>query len=209
MRYQIGQKIIVGFHEIDNKPVQSFAGNMFAPWTDRLKKLHLVELTCVEHHKVGWAHDPTEEKKYDGYVFQDKNGRRWANQYPHANYGQISTDSDYYFRLETGEYGGLTDTLYVFEDITVTIDRLSRGIRDIAEQKQEDLGPQCGGRTPKELVAMLEHHRTYVIKKIEKTFGAKVEIKAAELGYADGRPPSVHPEIQVAELIYNNTPATA
>ncbi len=211
-RYQVGQKVIVGFHEVGGQRAQAFVGNFYKPWEDKLVFLHLVELTCIEHHAVASVHDPEGEKKYDGYVFQDKNGHRWYNQYPHASYSQLGTDADAYFSLNTRDgYRGRTDSLHAFEDITETINRLNRGVYEFEKFRQKEPNVRMdhlGHRSWAEMKAMLDNHLTYVIKKIEKTFECAVDVQPYFAEYKDGTREQVRGHFKT-KLIYPKAVAVA
>lgn len=103
MRYEIGEKLY-GVHFLTEK----FADDEFSKqWysqpymysDDPVVKITIVELLVKEHHKVAWEYDEAKELKHDGYLLQDKEGFQWANQYPRASYGQLSTISDSRFTL--------------------------------------------------------------------------------------------------------------
>jgi hypothetical protein len=69
---------------------------LYMPWLDKLTEIQVINLECVEHHKVGWEHAP-DDKKYDGF-FKDQDGNLWANQYPRASYGQLDDSGDRHVR---------------------------------------------------------------------------------------------------------------
>jgi hypothetical protein len=208
-RYQIGEKIVVGFHELSGQRVQAIVGNLFKPWQDKLLWLHLLELTCVEHHQVFWEYDEKKESPCDGFVFEDKHKRRWYNQYPRASYSQLSTSADWYFALSRDNgYPGRTDELHYFEDITVTIDRMTDGSQDFVKLIEGKMTLPGGHKTTpadielwKQYQTQLLNHRTYVIKRVEKDFGVRVEIKPIVFQHKDGTGKEV-PEIQKASLVY-------
>lgn len=103
MRYEIGEKLY-GVHFLTEKFVNDeFSKQWYSqPYTysdDPVVKITIVELLVKEHHKVAWEYDEAKELKHDGYLLQDKEGFQWANQYPRASYGQLSTISDSRFTL--------------------------------------------------------------------------------------------------------------
>ena len=219
-RYQVGQKILVSFFEISGRNMQKLVGNMFSPWDERLKYMHLVELTVEQHVKVPYEHAPEAEPKCDGFILRDKRGRVWHNQYPTASYGQLSTDADYYFNL-AGEdgYPGHTDALAYFEDVTVMIDRVSRGIRDMKDLLEDLKRPPEQRKDPmarhghvksasviEGYVGFLERHRTWMVKRIEHEHKANIEIRPYLRRYTDGRPPETIDSIQVARLHWQGQP---
>lgn len=110
MRYNVNQQyafLIIQFerewNRADNGPPTSTKHDRdvvtFYPFEcghskDKLIGIHAVMLTCKSHHKVSIDYDPESEKRYDGFIFEDADGNEWYNQYPHASYGQVSTESD-------------------------------------------------------------------------------------------------------------------
>ncbi len=103
MRYETGEKVY-GVHFLTEKFVDDeFSKQWYSqPYTysdDPVVKITIVELLVKEHHKVAWEYDEAKELKHDGYLLQDKEGFQWANQYPRASYGQLSTISDSRFTL--------------------------------------------------------------------------------------------------------------
>jgi len=103
VRYEIGEKLY-GVHFLTEKFVNDeFSKQWYSqPYTysdDPVVKITIVELLVKEHHKVAWEYDEAKELKHDGYLLQDKEGFQWANQYPRASYGQLSTISDSRFML--------------------------------------------------------------------------------------------------------------
>lgn len=57
------------------------------------------KLTVKEHHKVPNRYDLTDTCN-DGYVLEDENGIVFHNQYPYADYGQVSDAGDRYFVID-------------------------------------------------------------------------------------------------------------
>lgn len=69
-------------------------GSAYCTWLgDKIESFNTVVLTCTEEHDVAWDQDPKQEKKYKGYLFKDKDGNVWANQYPMAS-GQLDDTAD-------------------------------------------------------------------------------------------------------------------
>jgi hypothetical protein len=93
-RFQVGQ-IVIGFTFI----IRNRNGNELLtpsnPFGQERTGIKLVMLECVEYHKVPTLYD--ESNISDGYIFKDENGNIYHNQYPHAEYGQISTEQDWLF----------------------------------------------------------------------------------------------------------------
>lgn len=165
MRYNIGEKVIV-MHYVLNGRI-GWTNRVYAPWEDTLDRIMMETLTVTEHHKVAWDQDPNGEKKHDGFVLENHLHQKWSNQFPTASYGQISTTADYYFdrKYPDGvDFNELSDEqMATFEDVTVVIDRIDRGIKYFKEAAR----PDC--------VAALEKHRQELIDMIKQKCGAVVD----------------------------------
>lgn len=164
MRYNVGEKIIVMFYILNGRA--AWMNPMYRPWEDTLTRIEMETLTVVEHHKVAWDQDPQGEKKYDGFILENRLHQRWSNQYPTASYGQVSTSADYYFDRKYPDdidFKQLSDEqLATFEDVTVVIDRIDRGIAFFKEDGRD------------EYASMLERHRQELVQRIKQQTGADV-----------------------------------
>lgn len=57
--------------------------------------IELHEVEVIEHCLVRWRYDLEEvPPKYHGFIARDSEGHEWTNQYPLADYGQVSTIQD-------------------------------------------------------------------------------------------------------------------
>jgi hypothetical protein len=97
LRYEIGKK----YYFIDvlwGRPDTAAACTLdYLPGIDTLYQIIIIELICVEHHKVPWVHDTHGVRNYDGFIFERENDdTKWHNQYPYASYhltaGSLSSD---------------------------------------------------------------------------------------------------------------------
>lgn len=164
MRYNIGEKVVVMFYVLNGRI--GWANPIYRPWEDTLDRIMMETLTVTEHHKVAWDQDPTGEKKYDGFILENRLHQKWSNQYPTAAYGQISTTADYVFDRkypDDVDFSTLSDEqLASFEDVTVVIDRIDRGIKHFKEADR----PDC--------VTALDRHRQELLDLIKGKTGAVV-----------------------------------
>ena len=138
MRYQVGQKLITVFFEIEERELSGWFIMPYLYDHRKVKKIWLKEMEVKEHHKVAWSEDPKGEKKYDGYILQDGDGKYYHNQYPRASYGQVSSEADGAF--ERNFPGGKDELELYFNDPKEPIDfklltgvywKIARGIADI------------------------------------------------------------------------------
>lgn len=111
MRYQVGQIvpfILIRFQEKDGY-IWNRTGYPVFMYHPLLREHNVLNvtvkvLTCIEHHKVPWDQDPDGERKYDGYVFIDEDGKRWLNQYTAASYGQTCDARDWQVTRDYAEF---------------------------------------------------------------------------------------------------------
>lgn len=138
MRYQVGEKLITVFFEIEERELSAWFVMPYLYDMRNVRKVWLKELEVKEHHKVGWDQDPAGEKKHDGYILQDSDGKYYHNQYPSASYGQLSCEGDTAF--ERNFPGGKDEVeLYFnkpeepadFKLLTEVYSKIARGIMDI------------------------------------------------------------------------------
>lgn len=141
MRYQIGQKLLV--------VAFSLKGHMSLGVTipllydnDQPEKIFILELTVKEHHRVPNHYDPKNELACDGYVLTDASGTVFHNQYPRANYGQLSDDCDRQFELASlhmseAEITALLDNEHncpiYYELLDKSICRILKGIEQLPQ----------------------------------------------------------------------------
>lgn len=169
MRYTVGQKLVVLFHELEGR--EHFHNPMYLPWSDKLKRLHIRTLVVTEHHKVPDAFaKPGVENANDGYLLTDEQGHVWANQYPVASYGQVSDEADRLFRRlhpEGTDYESLDDgALRIYALATEVLDTMRRGVRDLGKKPGYE----------KEAVR-LQTHLDWVIQKIALTTAAVITLE--------------------------------
>ena len=73
MRYQVGQTIPF-IHVFFSKKESEDGGfiSLFHPKYHHLDRIDVKMLEVKEHHKVAWDQDPTEDKRYDGFVMTER-----------------------------------------------------------------------------------------------------------------------------------------
>lgn len=162
-RYAVGEKVIVMAYILNGRA--PWVNPMYRPWEDTLDEVLSEVLTVTEHHKVAWDQDPTGEKKYNGFILENRLHQAWTNQYPTASYGQTTTSADYYFdrKYPVGtDYNQLSDRqLITYEDVCQVIDRLVSGVKFM-----ETHNPKYG--------AQLKEHLDWLINEVKCRHGATV-----------------------------------
>lgn len=150
MRYQVGKNYV--FTSMVFAEVNRGLWSLFKPWEDKISEMNVFELKCVEHHKVSDGY--SEDKQHDGFIFElvhtNTNlpvGTRFDNQYPHASYGQLSTDADYELLPSfegIPEGTSLHEALISFfmesrplADMGFTMEKIDRGIKHPSFQTPE------------------------------------------------------------------------
>lgn len=94
-RYIIGNEYV--FFQVKITQGTLRFGSAYCLWLgDKIDSFESIVLTCIEEHAVSNAY--TEEKNCLGYLFKDKDGKVWANQYPVAHYGQLDDSADGHVR---------------------------------------------------------------------------------------------------------------
>ena len=74
MRYQVGEKLITVFFEIEGRKLSDWFIMPYLYDMHKVEKVWLKELEVKEHHKVHWEIDPEKKKDYDGYILHDQTG---------------------------------------------------------------------------------------------------------------------------------------
>ena len=95
-RYNIGEELYGIAFTYKNKEHSSINSPLLLD-DEMPQTYHFVKLTVSEHHKVSWAYATKDDKKYDGYILNSDDNRVFHNQYPRANYGQLSDIDDRVF----------------------------------------------------------------------------------------------------------------
>lgn len=124
MRYTPKEETV--FIHVDYKPASMRFGSKYFPWEDTLNSITLTKLTCIEHHRVPGEWDDVVQ--YDGFLFTDPEGNKWANQYPRASYGQISDTQNWVVRTR------INDKYRKMTDIRIYLDEVSQGVRDLERE---------------------------------------------------------------------------
>ena len=114
MRFFVGEKIpVIRIDKKGQHPVRMFQNYwvLFEQCRDAMREGKLDEvldikmevLEVTEHHKVPVAWREEEGPTADGYLLKDSEGKRWHNQYPVANYGQLDDSNDWRFCMVDGD----------------------------------------------------------------------------------------------------------
>ena len=184
MRYQVGEKLIVVFFEIEGRQLSDW---MIMPYMynwSPVKKIWLKELEVKEHHKVHWEMDPEKKPDYDGYILQDQAGAFFHNQYPSAAYEQTSDSADYVF--ERNFPGGKDELELYFNDPKEPADfkllpdvyrTIARGIASFTEMSSGSQKEPDDRKQVDELLKLLTEVKTDIDKQLEETFKKKMESK--------------------------------
>ncbi len=175
MRYEVGTPY--PFLRIDFKPSEARFSMLYLPWTDTLNAILLINLDCVEHHRVPGEWD--DEIQYDGFIFartlEDGTVERWVNQYPKAAYSQTSTEADWVVTQK--EFIPDTD-LGDYTAAHVVLERILRGVRDFSP------GSGCENE---ECKTALEKHFQELVETLNDA-GWNVINQPRVRRYTDGRP---------------------
>lgn len=146
MRYTVGESypfVAILFQRGDHKETQGMGGT-FLPWEHKLIEIHVEVLKCIEHHKVPNYWDESEQPKLDcdGFIFQNTGfAERWNNQYPRAEYGQMSDRADRIVTLAADSKEFVEkywDTkVFQMEDALSRLSEIHRGVYQLREQAEE------------------------------------------------------------------------
>lgn len=195
MRFELNQQVL--FINVDYEATSPRFGALYHPWEDKLNAVTIGSFTCVEHHKVPGEWD--DEVKYDGYVFHDKDGKRWNNQYPRASYGQLD-DSNNWRIWPTEESDRQPDKLYYMTTLDSYLENVLRGVRDMKKRLDNvnEGKPDRHGDSPewlqKVIDSLLNHY-----KEIDQKLRNELQLKAVNVGwtakFTDGRPDEHIPSI--------------
>lgn len=113
MRYEIGQTLFaVQFNfaaDLEAGRIGMFRQPLL--YSDEMPvAINIEKMVVTEHHRVYWDQDDKRQgaPEYDGFILVGEDGKKWANQYPDASYGQISDTANRRFNLYT-DIAGLDD----------------------------------------------------------------------------------------------------
>lgn len=100
MRYTVGNEYLFISIDFTDKIEERSFSRLFIPWMHNLKSINTLRLKCESHHKVAWEQGG--EKKYDGFIFKDRCGVQYNNQYPNASYGQLDDSANWCVAKDIG-----------------------------------------------------------------------------------------------------------
>lgn len=157
-------------------------GSTYIPWLDTLNAIEILDLACVEHHKVrGEWDDESDEPKYDGFIFTDAQGTVYHNQYPRAAYGQLDDSQDR--MVSQAEFCEETfDHFYELARYRLEC------LYDTANRKKSELTP--------EQADALQSLFNQIVEKIE-ALGYTVTLEPHYWRFTDGRPPELSGRMKV------------
>ena len=95
-RYSVGEEIYACVFVYNDRISTS---QPYMMWSNETPTdIKFIKLTVKEHHKVPGEWD--DEVKYDGYILAADDGTIFTNQYPRAEYGQVSDHGDRIFNID-------------------------------------------------------------------------------------------------------------
>lgn len=190
MRYQVGEKLITVFFEIEERKLSDWFIMPYLYDLSKVKKIWLKELEVKEHHKVQWSEDPTDEKKYDGYILVDADGKYFYNQFPMASMEQLSCEGDTLFERnfpdgkdEIESYFNDPKEPIDFKLLTEVYRQIIRGLSDLNNaltKPESDVSDQIEFRQKIELLTSVKED---IDKQLAETFKKKFDSKP----YFEGR----------------------
>lgn len=186
-RYKVGQSY--PFVKVDFTPSKGSFISLYLPWQDELNAIHIVVLKCIEHHKVRWdqAEDTEENRKHNGYVFQEEGGQKWHCQYPSASMGQTTTADGYIHRefiaedyeKIKGDKEAVKRVFEHYEDIDDVLGGINRGLSELL--KKDTLHMQRS----------LTEYKLKLLDQLAKDHGMYVIEQPWIVNFTNGNPPEV------------------
>jgi len=167
MRFEVGKSYV-----FVQDVVVNYRYGLYLPWEQNLLRQNILICKCVEHHKV--PGDWEDELKYDGFKFQDQNGKVWDNQYPKASYGQLDDSNN-----------GILHAADRFESEEKYAEHYEGCKPILAENMLENMRSalfrpnafgNSGGLIAKEAYALYEHY-LYTLHNIENGTGFRVTLE--------------------------------
>lgn len=215
MRFTLNQQLfaVQFIYSRDLDPNQRHFGGRFRQpmlWDNELPiKCNFVRLTVASHHKVCNEWDEKDaEPKYDGFLLKDENGTCFANQYPRASYGQTSDEGDRRFNLYSENEGEIVklvkakpDTIYEYHLLSDVLERIRRGIKDLADLKAEDA---AHAERIKEKVELLPVLYDRIVKDFHEAY-LNYEVKLEWAPAFEGSD-LIWPDVTFVEKTSENTP---
>lgn len=182
-RFEVGQEIYAIHFTKEHDSLNELFSMPFLYDMKPVTETTFIKLTVTEHHKVRSSYDDKDkEPTYDGFVLTDENGNVWYNQYPHAEYGQTSTEGDSVFMLanrqpnhpEFNDYDNLMKAVGVSfiqcRNLKTVMADMHRGIKQLAGKIDE-----CGIDNPSMYIRIQKiieaYHNTLV--KFEEQYPGK------------------------------------
>ena len=163
-RFLVGEEVVVAGFVYDN--------DFIARLNTFVRPLGCVVKTLVikEHHRVPGVYEKDNKPKYDGFIAEDKATKEvYFNQYPRANYGQITDTEDRVF-ISPEKSPKIYEKLYTLSEL----------LDDAVTHMKSDI--------PYENTESLKAHFELFLKEFEKTLpGKTLEIIPLVLKDTDGK----------------------
>jgi hypothetical protein len=168
MRYNVGQEypfINITFTHKNGSISDSGMGIYSPSRGDRDLKINSKLLKCESHHKVPVDYS---DSIADGFIFLDKEGNKYYNQYPTASYGQTSDEGD---------------RIAIFESPPATVIFYRDACYFIGDLKRWIYYTEKDGRLPYENISTFI---SQVVSEVEKLTNKRIKAKQLKVLRKDG-----------------------
>jgi hypothetical protein len=212
-RYIVGQKYPFICVVFESKDSNRFYIGPYCPWLHTNLQMKVIVLECKSRHAVSEGYDPSERKKYTGFIFTDADGHVWHNQYPHASYGQLDDSNDRRVHPEGWRADGkwhepfdgtpfsFQEHLVMFEDAMSFVANIEKALlRDAAGKAGEDSFLAKSIFEGDQADQLRTYQREVVAAIEEVSGGLKVKYRSLTFKYTDGREPKTIPLMPIAYL---------
>lgn len=185
MRFEIGEQIPTidirynidrGLSHIAFKPYYYYSG--IAQVTD----IQFSNLTVTEHHRVPDVFDDNKVPRFDGFILISNDGESWHNQYPQAEYGQLSDQGNrtFYRAVISDQYVDAKQWVNENPSASLCSYMLSSYLEELkgVVTKREEDQQQPGSSlclTDTEQTRLLREHLEDVIERYEAFSGQTVQ----------------------------------
>lgn len=206
-RYTIDERRVFISYELEGKDSRKWLP--FLPWEHTLLSIDVKTMVVKQHHWVPgtWDNDP----KYHGFLLQEEGQEAlWRNQYPQAIFSNNQDHDNYQIRqdqasLEKGQ------PARVYEDVTHTINRLMRGIRQFYTQRtkfdNQGLAEPGAAQRLQDYEQALEDHLEDLILFVQTQTGCVITLEPLRVTYSNGFE-EVLKDIPMAVLTFSDEETT-